>query len=67
MASDHVRVLTKALSVLALAATAAHAQITLKSPAWNELADRDRQVLAPLQPDWNSLDGQREHGQRFGQ
>ena len=60
MASSHARLLTRALTVLALAAGAAHAQITLNSPAWNELSERDRQVLAPLASDWNRLDAQRK-------
>ena len=60
MASDDVRLLTKALFLLALVASTAHGQITLKSPAWNELAERDRQVLAPLQSDWGNMDAQRK-------
>ena len=31
--------------------------MTLKSPAWNELSDGDRKILAPLASDWNTLDG----------
>ena len=60
LASKPVRLLTRVLAVLALAATSAHGQLTLKSPAWNELSERDRQVLAPLASDWNNLDGPRK-------
>ena len=60
MASSHVRLLTRILAVLALAAGAAQGQITLKSPAWNELSEADRKVLAPLAPDWNTLDASRK-------
>src|SRR5262249_23081243 len=56
LASDFVRSLTRILTVLALSATAAQGQITLKSPSWNDLSPRDRQTLAPLSQDWNRLD-----------
>ena len=58
MAQDVVRSLiaaTAAALVLA-AASVAHAQITFKSPSWNELSPQERQVLAPLAPDWDKLD-----------
>ena len=60
LASDGVRALTRFVAVLALAASAVEAQITLKSPSWNELSEPDRRVLAPLAPDWNNLDAQRK-------
>ena len=60
MASQRARALTRAVAVLALAASAAHAQIALKSPSWNELSEHDRQVLSPLASDWNNLDAQRK-------
>jgi hypothetical protein len=47
LASEHVRLLTRVLAIAALAASAAHGQITLKSPSWNELTEHDRQVRAP--------------------
>jgi hypothetical protein len=34
--------------------------VILRSPAWSELSPTDRQVLAPLAPDWDHWDAQRK-------
>ena len=60
MASNRSRALSRILAAAAFAASVAHGQITLKSPAWNELSEHDRQVLSPLASDWNNLDAQRK-------
>jgi hypothetical protein len=60
LASHQLRTLTRFLVALALAASSAHAQIALKSPSWNDLSERDRQILAPLAGDWNHLDASRK-------
>ena len=53
--------LTLALSLaLAFAPSAALAQITLGSPSWSQLSPQEREVLAPLAPDWDSWDSQRK-------
>ncbi|MDE2359241.1 MAG: DUF3106 domain-containing protein [Betaproteobacteria bacterium] len=56
LAQDIIRTLIAAAAALLLAASVAQAQITLKSPSWNELSAHDQQVLAPLASDWNRLD-----------
>ena len=40
----------------ALLPAPAHSQTIRKGPSWNELSAPDRQVLAPLAPDWNNFD-----------
>src|SRR5581483_4564914 len=60
LASKRARALTRILCVITLAAGSAHAQLTLRSPGWNELSDSDRRVLAPLAPDWGRLDAQQK-------
>ena len=49
-----------AAGVLLAAASVTHAQITLKSPAWAELSPQEKQILAPLAPDWDKLDASRK-------
>ena len=46
--------------LLALAPAAGVAQIAMKSPKWSELSPQEREVLAPLQGDWDGLDAQRK-------
>ena len=46
--------------VLALLPSAALAQITMGSPSWSQLTPQEKQVLAPLAPDWENLDAQRK-------
>ena len=63
MAQDRRAALTAALAaalLLALASAQAVAQITMKSPKWSELSPQEREVLAPLQGDWEGLDAQRK-------
>ena len=59
MAQDRRAALTAVLAaavLLALAPGPLSAQITLKSPKWTELSPQEREVLAPLAPDWDALD-----------
>jgi hypothetical protein len=60
LASYQLRALTRILVAFALAASTAQGQITLKSPAWKDLPERDRQVLAPLASDWDHIDAARK-------
>ena len=53
------------LSILALSlaialSPSAHSQITMGSPSWSQLSPQERQVLAPLQSDWDRLEPQRK-------
>jgi len=45
---------------LALSPSPAPAQITLGSPSWSQLTPKEREILAPLQSDWDQLDAQRK-------
>jgi Spy/CpxP family protein refolding chaperone len=63
VAQDRRPTLTAALAIaalLALAPASGLAQIAMKSPMWAELSPHDREVLAPLAPDWDRLDAQRK-------
>jgi TRAP-type C4-dicarboxylate transport system substrate-binding protein len=44
---------------LAGAPAAAAAPVGLSAPTWKELSPADREILAPLQPDWDGWDAQR--------
>ena len=52
-------VLVCALALL-LAAPAGAGPLTLRSPAWADLSAGDKQILAPLAPEWDKLDAQRK-------
>lgn len=62
MAQEALRALTRAIAALALAftlgAAGAAGPTTGKGPSWAELTVEQQQVLAPLKPDWNSIDSQ---------
>ena len=49
-----------AAALMALAPSQGLAQIAMKSPKWAELSPQERQVLAPLQSDWDRLEPQRK-------
>ena len=64
MAQEARRALKRAIGALALAfavGAAGAAGPPSKGPSWAELTVEQQQVLAPLKPDWNSLDGERRH------
>ena len=59
------------IALLASFSLPAHALITFKPTPWTELSAEQKQILAPLARDWNSLDLQRQTkwlliAQRYG-
>ena len=59
------------IALLASFSLPAHALITFKATPWTELSSEQKQILAPLARDWNSLDLQRQTkwlliAQRYG-
>ncbi len=59
------------IALLASFSLPAHALITFKPTPWTELSSEQKQILAPLARDWNSLDLQRQTkwlliAQRYG-
>jgi hypothetical protein len=59
------------IALLASFSLPAHALITFKSTPWTDLSAEQKQILAPLARDWNSLDLQRQTkwlliAQRYG-
>jgi len=62
MAQEALRSLKRAFGALALAlavGAAGAAGPAGKGPSWAELTVEQQQVLAPLKPDWSSLDSER--------
>ena len=52
--------LTLALGALCLLASFAYAAAEKKQPAWGELNGEQRQILAPLESDWDQMEPQRK-------